>query len=236
MSLSNKPPVFLALDVDDVGEALHLAKSWSPYIKGFKVGPRLGFKLANTDWDKLVQCGEIFIDYKFYDIPSTVEGAVRAAFDKGASFCTVHAMNGALCLQRLSKLEQSLSQKRPFKILVVTLLTSFDQKENMLPLLETKKPEELVSQFAQVVFDSGLSGIVCSSYELQEIKTKNPRAFCVTPGIRFKEDASDDQARVATPKNAWATGSDYLVMGRSLINTKNIEKTAKNLEQAWQTE
>jgi orotate phosphoribosyltransferase len=41
--------------------------------------------------------------------------------------------------------------------------------------------------------------------------------LAVTPGIRFEEEAADDQARLATPRIAIRNGSDILVMGRSLI-------------------
>lgn len=234
----NLPKVFLALDVQDKKQALDLAQMWSPYIAGLKVGPRLGFQLSKDEWTGLSKQAELFIDYKFFDIPSTVLSSVQRAFESGASFCTVHAMNGGSCLKALAKLERGLNQARPFRILCVTLLTSFDQETNSLPLVSEKDPGKIVSKLADVVLESGLKGIVSSAHEIESLKKKDMTAFLVTPGIRFEDDSCDDQKRVLSPVEAWQRGADYLVMGRSLIKASEsklqFEKTVKLLESQWQ--
>ncbi len=161
--------------------------------------------------------------------------SVKVAFDSGASFCTVHALNGLECLKGLAKLEKELNQIRPFKVLCVTLLTSFDQEVNALPLSRNMEPAKVVSNLSEVVFESGLSGLVCSAQEVLRVKERYPEGTFVTPGIRFAADAKDDQKRVATPEAAWADGATHLVMGRSLIRAVNFEKTVKDLEASWQT-
>jgi len=235
---SSKPKVFLALDVQDKSKALDLAEMWSPHIAGLKVGACLGMQLSNQEWLSLARQAELFVDYKFYDIPNTVLNSVRRSFESGASFCTVHAMNGLECLKALAKLERELNQIRPFKVLSVTLLTSFDQATNALPLVANAKPSKLVSKLADVVFEAGLNGLVSSGHEIEMLKDKNGKTFLVTPGIRFAEDALDDQKRVLTPEMAWRKGADYLVMGRSLIraseSSSQFEKTVKLLESQWQ--
>jgi orotidine-5'-phosphate decarboxylase len=231
------PKVFLALDVQDKDKAFELAEMWSPHIAGLKVGPRLGFQLSTQDWSILSKQCDLFIDYKFFDIPSTVLSSVQRSFESGASFCTVHAMNGAQCLKALSKLETELNHERPFKILCVTLLTSFDQETNSLPLVSETDTGKIVSKLADVVLRSGLKGIVSSPHEITALKTKDKNAFLVTPGIRFTDDSLDDQKRVMSPAEAWSKGSDYLVMGRSLIraseSTSQFDKTLKLLESQW---
>lgn len=42
----------------------------------------------------------------------------------------------------------------------------------------------------------------------------------MTPGIRL-EQVSDDQSRVATPKEAHANRVDYIVVGRPITKAKN---------------
>lgn len=231
---TSKPRVFLALDVHDKVEAFKLAKTWAPHVAGLKVGPRLGFQLSQAEWNELAGLAELFIDYKFFDIPSTVESSVERAFESGASFCTVHAMNGLECLTRLSALEENLNKIRPFKILSVTLLTSFDQKENALPLVQEKDSSLIVKKLTDIVVESGLTGLVCSAQEVEFLKAKNHKAFLVTPGIRFEEDGLDDQKRVVTPLKAWRSGSDYLVMGRSLLRAVDLKSTAEKLRDQWQ--
>lgn len=234
----SKPKVFVALDNMTKAESLFSAEAWSSVAAGLKVGPNLGFQLSEVDWKILSKNVELFIDYKFFDIPSVVEKSVMRAFDCGASFCTVHALNGPECLRRLAALEKKLNETRFFKILSVTVLTSFDQDQNSLPLSQKRPAQEVVEELAQGVFESGLTGLVSSAFEVQGLKAKNKDAFLVTPGIRFAGDAVGDQKRVTTPKEAWAMGSDYIVMGRSLISTtgdaKLFQKAAENLESEWQ--
>ncbi len=224
----DKANVFLALDVDCKDAALKLSKKWSPYIKGFKVGPRLGFQLSNDEWQILSEQGELFLDYKFFDIPSTVLSSVKRAFNLGSSFCTVHALNGEVCLKELSLLEKELNKLRPFRILAVTLLTSFDQTTNKLPLVSMSS-EGVVKSLSDAVVTSGLEGIVCSATEASFIKESHPNLFLVCPGIRFTGDETSDQKRVVTPKKAFQNGADFLVMGRSLINIKDPKDVLKEI-------
>ena len=220
-----KSNVFLALDVDSKKEAFLLVEKWSPYIVGFKVGPRLGFLLNDQDWKWLSERGKIFLDYKFFDIPSTVESAVKRAFDMGVSFCTVHSLNGNKCLKKLSDLQTADN-----KVLCVTLLTSFDKDSNPLPLSEGVASDVIVKNLTDVVFQSGLSGVVCSAHETSFIKAENPNSLLVCPGIRFSWDENDDQSRVVDPVKAFKDGADYLVMGRSLIRAITDEQFDKALK------
>jgi len=213
-----KANVFLALDVDSKKEAFALVEKWSPYIVGFKVGPRLGFLMNNQDWKSLAEKGQVFLDYKFFDIPTTVESSVKRAFDLGVNFCTVHSLNGEKCLRNLKQLETTNQ-----RILCVTLLTSFNKNSNPLPLSENIEPQVLVSDLTKVVFNSELSGLVCSALEAPLVRAKNKKALLVCPGIRFIGDSSDDQNRVIDPVAAFNAGADYLVMGRSLIRAQSAE-------------
>ncbi len=226
--------LFAALDVDDKEKAFSLVESLKPHIKGFKVGPRLGFLLNENEWKLLADAGEVFIDYKFYDIPSTVLSAVKRSFNLGASYCTVHAANGALCLEELSALEKELNSIKPFKILVVSLLTSFDQDKNKLPLSGDKTSDELVFKLIDLAYSAGMRNFVCSPYEAKALKEKYRDIFLVTPGVRLNSGAVHDQSRVATPEFAWKNGADYLVTGRMLTESSNLINTINTVKEQWQ--
>ena len=225
----NKAKVFLALDVNQKKEALDLVEKWSSYVQGFKVGPRLGFQLSKQEWLYFAKKGDLFLDYKFFDIPSTVKSSVERAFKLGSSFCTVHALNGEVCLKELSELEKKLNRIRPFKVLAVTLLTSFDQKTNRLPLV-SRSSDSTVKTLTCLVVHSGLRGLVCSATEAQMIKSLYPKVTLVCPGVRLKGDSNDDQKRVLNPKEAFLKGADHLVMGRSLINVKNPDSVIQDMQ------
>ena len=129
-SLSN--PIFLAVDVDTAEKALELVRETRAFVGGFKIGPRLCLRYGESLLKEISRHGNMFIDNKYFDIPNTMESAVRASFDMGASFCTVHAQAGREALTQLAKLEEEFCQTRPFRILAVTVLTSF--KQDGLPL------------------------------------------------------------------------------------------------------
>ena len=154
------------------------------------------------------------MDNKHFDIPSTMEAAVRASFAAGASVVTVHALSGGEALQAMAKLEIELNMQRPFRILAVTILTSWD--ETSVPSVMRRQPiEKHVDELAELVSASGLRSLVCSPHE---VKALAPRGlYLLTPGIRFADDAAGDQKRVAGPAEALKAGSAALVVGRPII-------------------
>lgn len=63
----------------------------------------------------------------------------------------------------------------------------------------------------------GWMGLVCSPLESGRIHAVCGNGFLtVTPGVRFADGAVGDQKRVATPADAKALGSDYIVVGRPI--------------------
>lgn len=218
MSLTH--PVFVALDIDSAEKAIELAGQLSGLV-GFKLGPRLLVKHGGKIVESIAKHGPVFVDNKYFDIPNTMESAVRATFEAGASYCTVHAQSGLEALQRISTVEKELNQKRPFKILSVTVLTSFS-KETLPDVLQDIPIEKQVRQLAQLAFDSGLTGLVCSPFEVEAMKASFPDGFFVTPGVRTQVVvAGDDQKRVMTPEQALKKGASALVIGRPIVASED---------------
>ncbi|WP_168196468.1 orotidine-5'-phosphate decarboxylase [Bdellovibrio sp. NC01] len=216
-------PIILALDVDTKEQALQIADQLSDIVGGFKLGPRLCLRYGMEFVKEIAQRGPIFLDNKHFDIPSTMEAAVRASFDAGASLVTVHALSGSEALKKMAEVEKELNQIRPFKILAVTILTSWDQ--NSLP--SNLKPQPIaqhVSDLATLVQESGLSSIVCSPHELDLLQNRG--LYLVTPGIRNNMHASGDQKRIMGPKEALNLGASALVIGRPILEAKNIKEAA----------
>lgn len=216
-------PIILALDVDTREQALKIADQLSDIVGGFKLGPRLCLRYGMEFVKEIAQRGPIFLDNKHFDIPSTMEAAVRASFDAGASLVTVHALSGSEALKKMAEVEKELNQIRPFKILAVTILTSWDQ--NSLP--SSLKPQPIaqhVSDLATLVQESGLSSIVCSPHELDLLQNRG--LYLVTPGIRNNMQPSGDQKRIMGPKEALKLGASALVIGRPILEAKNMQEAA----------
>jgi orotidine-5'-phosphate decarboxylase len=215
---SMKNPLIVALDVDSSEKAIHLAKDLGPSVGALKVGPRLVHRYGESLLRELASYAPIFVDCKFFDIPSTMEAAVRSSFDAGASLVTVHALAGREALTRLAKVEEELNKQRPFKILCVTILTSWDQ-QSLPPVMKTQSISHHVLDLADLAHNSGLTGLVCSAEELHLLKNQNH--FLVVPGIRLAAGKKDDQKRVMGPGEAMKLGASALVVGRPIIEAKD---------------
>jgi len=218
-----KNPLIIALDVDLKEKALQLATDLSPYAGAFKLGPRLIHRYGEEIVKKIASYAPVFVDCKFFDIPSTMESSVQAAFDSGASLVTIHALSGAEAMKKISILEQKLNQLRPFKVLCVTILTSWDQ-QSLPPIIKEEEISRHVVSLADLARKSGLSGLVCSAEELDLLKDKGH--FIVVPGIRI-DSLGDDQKRIMPPELAMKKGASALVVGRPIITAANPKLAAE---------
>lgn len=222
-------PLILALDVDTRDQALKIADQIGDVVGGIKLGPRLCLRYGLEFVQEMAQRAPIFMDNKHFDIPSTMEAAVRASFDAGASLVTVHALSGAEALTRMAKVEAELSKQRPFRILAVTILTSWDQN-SLPPVMKPHQISQHVTELASLVQSSGFNGIVCSPHELDLLQNRG--LYLVTPGIRFSMNDSGDQKRIMGPKEALEKGASALVVGRPILEAKDIKEAAKQFVMA----
>ena len=233
MKTSKLLPLYVSLDMDSEDQALALARLTAPYVKGFKVGGRLFFNSSKHLVLKLKKYGQVFWDFKFFDIPSSVLGAVRAAWGQGADLVTVHAQNGPECLARLADLEKTLRAKRDFRVVVVTVLTSFT-RSNMTAFLKPVPVLSQVESLADLSVRQGLTSMVCSGGEVAHLRKRHPQAYLITPGIRMVPRATEDQKRVWTARTALKAGANALVMGRPIYQAPNPEEVCLQLQRQLQ--
>ncbi len=231
--ISLKNPIMLALDVDSDQQAFALLDQVGGVVGAIKIGPRLNLKYGAKFIEKASKYAPVFIDNKYFDITSTVLASVQASFDSGASFVTVHALNGLETLKELAILEKKLNDVRPFKILCVTILTSWSQ-ENFPKNFKSLSVQDHVVALSQLVLNSGLSGLVCSGHELSLLRLidQSKLLFKVVPGIRIEEDLADnkqEQKRVMTPPEAMIEGAQALVIGRSILGAKDPRQTVQKI-------
>src|SRR5699024_1737668 len=87
--------------------------------------------------------------------------------------------------------------------------------------LQSKLPlRESVLNLAQLTHDAGLDGVVSSPLESQMLHEKiGPDFLTITPGIRLKENQTDDQVRIVPPDEARELGSNYRVVGRAITQS-----------------
>lgn len=162
-----------------------------------------GWHLAVT----VAAVADLMIDLKDYDPRDSVDDSVRAAFDLGARFVTVHATPSIMETAMRAK-----PQGEKYRVLAVGHLTDNPA---------TFSSSEM--RFALEVCD----GIVCSAREARFFRESDwGRQFrdktLVCPGIRSGGDGSPEYfsshavSSVASPSEAVRAGANYLVVGRPI--------------------
>ncbi len=209
------PKILIALDFAKASQALAFVNTLDPQSCRLKVGKEL-FALAGPEFVKqLIALGfDVFLDLKYHDIPNTVAKACQAAAEMGVWMVNVHALGGRKMMMAAKEAIASCDHQP--KLIAVTILTSMET-EDLAEVGLTGTPQQNVLRLARLAQDSGLDGVVCSAQEATLLREQLGADFClVTPGIRPKTAAINDQKRIMTPESAMAAGSSYLVIGRPI--------------------
>ncbi len=215
----------IALDVREQKDLDRLVSA----LKGKHLWMKLGMEALSSFGleviDRIHKEGfRVFADVKYHDIPNTVGAASRVLTRTGAAMFNVHCTGGeAMCdtARRESGIEaERHGMARPL-VLGVTVLTSLSQ-EDLVGMGVAGTPREAAMRLAGVAYRGGLDGVVASVHEAAAIKEAfGPHFKVLTPGIRLSGADRQDQKRVATPADAVAAGSDYLVVGRPITKAED---------------
>ncbi|MGI5949383.1 orotidine-5'-phosphate decarboxylase [Peptoniphilus sp.] len=227
--------VIIALDFPSKEKALTFLDKFEGEEAYVKIGMELFYKEGPEIVREIKKRGhKIFLDLKIHDIPNTCIGATKSLLNLDVDMINYHAAGG---YNMLSGAKGAIDESGKDVIsLAVTMLTSTDEDimHDELKIDSSLNLEEVVLSYAELTKKSGLSGIVCSALEVPKIKEKLGEDFVtVTPGIRKVKNASDDQKRVVTPKEARELGSDYIVVGRPITKADDPVKEYKEIKKEF---
>jgi orotidine-5'-phosphate decarboxylase len=212
----------LALDTDDLVEALRLADELEPWFSVAKIGLELFSAEGPAAVSALAERGwQVFLDVKMHDIPSTVARAASVVGALGVGYLTLHAHGGVSMLRAGVEGLASGAERAgldPPVALAVTILTS-----------DTGAPPHILPKRVSVAVEGGCGGIVCAAADVREAKLLAPRLIAVVPGIRPEGADRHDQARAATPIEAFDAGADLLVVGRAVTGAPDRAAAASTL-------
>jgi len=225
--------LIVALDVDTEKKALELVEALKGEVKIFKVGSEL-FTSADPEIVKKIRakgCG-VFLDLKFHDIPNTVAKAAAAATRLEPFILNVHTLGGYDMMKRAAEAVRDEAARHKIskpKLIGVTVLTSMD--ENGLKKVGINDNiKSQVLRLAALAKEAGLDGVVASPVEAKYLRDALGSGFLiVTPGVRPGWAAKGDQERIATPKEAIASGADYIVIGRPIIEADDPLEAARKI-------
>jgi len=225
---NSEEKIILAIDGLDLSQAKLLLEK-CPNIKWVKVG----LELFVREGPRVIQIlkalnKKIFLDLKFHDIPNTMSAACYQVSKLGVDMISVHASAGLKALKNSKKASlegAKIANVKPPLVIGITVLTSFSLKDFQTDLDRSSSIEDNVLRLAKLSFDAGLDGCVCSPWEVKMLRSIYNNFELITPGIRTKIENKDDQNRIMTANQAINNGASKLVIGRSISQAIDPNKT-----------
>jgi len=232
--MDKKGEIIVALDYNNLNEAVQLAQVLGDNVQWYKIGSVLFTKEGPEAVRELKKMGKkIFLDLKYHDIPNTVSGAVENCVELGVEMFTLHASGGSKMISSAIQTANKMAAYKkvnPPKAIAVTMLTSFSQNDVYNDFGISETPENIVKRLVSVVVNAGGNGVVASPQEIVMIRENFSRDITIiTPGVRPSWSDTGDQKRVMTPLEAVKAGADFLVIGRPIIAAENPKLAAEKI-------
>ena len=238
-----KERLIVALDTSQEADVIKLIEKLSNNVDYFKVGLELFTSLGPKIIKVIKDNGnKVFFDGKFLDIPNTVSKAISNMVKHKVDMLNVHLSGGKKMLLEAKRLliETAAGEKlQAPKLLGVTVLTSITNDILQSDLKVKSQIEEYVLHLTRFALSVKLDGIICSPNEakiVREVSKENKDFLIITPGVRPIWAKTDDQERIATPKEAILNGASHIVVGRPITSANNpldaVKKILEEIEEA----
>ena len=214
-----KPKIFIACDTSDLTKVKKILKQTRS--SKIKIGYKFGLEFMNSrngrKFLSKLKKKIIFVDLKLNDTVNTMLSAVKTLKDLKINYLTVHISSGLSALKAVKKVSGST------KIIGVTILTSLNNNDLKL-IGYNKSVRKIVIQQAKLAKKANLDGLVCSPYEVNDVK-KIFKKEIITPGVQIGKRNYDQKRSMEAKK----VKSDWLVIGRA-VTRGNIKKNIQNLQ------
>jgi len=227
------PELIVALDVPDFDGAKRVFDALDNLPVTYKVGLEAFCAYGDEIRSELERRhAGYFLDLKLHDIPRTVAAAIRPLVRPGARIINVHALGGSAMMQAAVETAEERAAELgidPPEIFAVTILTSI-APEDLRELGLSGGPGENAIRLAALARDARCAGVICSPQEVRDLKSFFGTEFkTITPGIRPSGAPHGDQKRLMTPADAREAGSDYIVVGRPILDAPDMRAAAQDI-------
>lgn len=203
-----KTNIIVALDGLNKTEILRLVKELKTIPFGYKITDavlRYGISIVSD----MKQCGasKVMVDVNINTIPSNIFRMVKLLRSSGTDIITVYNLD----LQLMSKMYKHIAMG-------CGVLTSFDidKYDN----IDDNVVGDIITNAISHACECNCGYFVCP---VRDVKWTWPvrkdhlsKIKIISPGIRLTSGA-DDHLRVSTPYIAGRSGTDYLIIGRPLL-------------------
>lgn len=205
----------VALTGDSLTRAMDMVELLRPEVDYFEVGVEL-FTACGPDIIREIRAagGQVFLDLKFHDIPSTVARSIAVAVRLGCNTVNLHVSGGEQMLREAVTAARATQGQVPTRLIGVTVLTSMETLGDVGVQYEVRDQVLRLAKLAQHV---GLHGVNASPLEVATIRQQCGGDFLIiAPGIRSAGQHTNDQRRVGTARQTLDAGADYIVIGRPI--------------------
>jgi len=211
--------IIIALDNMSFDKALESMILLGPFVDGFKINHTL---LEHTSMFQNYE-GELMVDLKLWDTPNTVCSVVEKILKTPATMVTISTFNNSEVFQCLHQYSEDI------KLLGVTYLTSWSAQEQYQ--ITREMPHDMWRRNTERIRKYGFAGIICSAQDISDISqdSRCDGMLRICPGITFKSSNSG-QTRTTSPRIAKDLGADYAVIGRSITQSSDPEKTIMSIK------
>ena len=196
----NLDKLFVALDYSNILDAHKFVETY-PQINNYKIGLEL-FTVGGISYIQVLkQLGKkIFLDLKLFDIPNTLVRTCTILNKYNIDFLSVFAKVGPESIKQIQKVYKG-------QIFLVSDLTSSNDTSTILNTA-------LIAKELNV-------GLICAGTDLRNVLSLTSGLVTACPGLSL--DGVIDQKRVCTPYYAILNGANYLIMGRSITRSDDVE-------------
>ena len=160
-----KTKIFIACDTTNLVKVKNIIKQSKS--NSIKIGYKFGLEFMNSkngrQYISKLKKKIIFVDLKLNDTVNTMLSAVKALKDLKINYLTVHVSSGLAALKAVKKVSGST------KIVGVTTLTSLNNDDLKL-IGYNKSVKNLVTHQAKLAKKAALDALVCSPYEVSDVR------------------------------------------------------------------
>lgn len=202
--------LILALDVTDKSKAVSISREASAHVDAIKIGYPLVLGAGLGIIDRICEFAPVIADFKVADIPNTSHIICSQAFESGAKAVIVHGFTGRDSLLECVR----TAQEYKGEIYVVTEMSHPGAVEFMAPK---------ALEIATLAVECKASGVVAPATRperIKQIRNIVGELTIISPGVG---------AQGASASDAIKAGADYVIVGRTIYNSKAPRKEAERI-------